>query len=236
MDRTGLALTIVAGVFLGAHFTIWIQSLYYTSVASASMLVSSSPIFLALLGYFLLRERVRYMTIIAILIAVTGMVIVGIGDSDAATSSLKNPLLGNAMAFVAAILVSLYLIIGRAVRARLPWSTYVLGMYIVVMIVIVLVALAGNSPLLGLPVKTYLLCAAMGLIPQIIGHGSFNYSVKYFDAPFLGLLSLFEPIVASVLAFFLFAEVPRMISAIGLIVVLVGLVLGIRAQREVKPD
>ncbi|NND71269.1 MAG: DMT family transporter [Rhodothermales bacterium] len=231
LDRTGILLTVIAGVFLGAHFTFWIESLYYTSVASAATLVSLSPLFLAILGFVLLGERLRRLSVFAIFVAVGGAIIIGLGDTSAG-SPQANPLLGNALAFVAAFLVSLYLLIGRAVRKRLSWLPYVFGMYTVVMIVIVGAALIGGAPLLGLSTKTYVLCALMGLIPQIIGHGSFNYAVKYFDASFLGLLTLFEPVAGSVYAFILFSEIPLPLSAVGLITVLVGLVLGIMAQRS----
>ena len=167
----------------------------------------------------------------AIVVAVVGAIIIGVGDSDPSVT-YANPLLGNGMAFLAAFLVSFYLIIGRAVRMRLSWLTYVIGMYLVVMVVIVGAALIGGAPLFGLPPKIYLLCAAMGLIPQILGHGAFNYAVKYFDASFLGLLSLFEPVAGSVYAYLLFAEVPTAVSAVGLITVLGGLTVGILAQRK----
>lgn len=233
LDRTGLALIALAGLFLGVHFVLWIESLYFTSVASAATLVSASPIFLAILGYVLLRERLKSATIIAIFIAVAGTIVVGLGDAGHPGQQV-NPLLGNALALVAAVLVSLYLIIGRLLRQRLSWLTYVFGLYTTVMLVVVALAIIGETPFFGLEPRIYLICALIALLPQIIGHGSFNYAVKYFDAAFLGLLSLTEPIGGSILAYFFFAEKPSLVAAMGLIVVLSGLTVGILAQRDSK--
>lgn len=233
LDRTGLALTALAGIFLGVHFILWIESLYFTSVASAATLVSASPVFLAILGYILLKERLKYATIVAIIIAIVGSVLVGLGDAGHPGQQV-NPLLGNALALVAALLVSLYLIIGRLVRQRLSWLTYVFGLYTTVMIVVVGIAILGGAPFFGLEPRIYLICALIALLPQIIGHGSFNYAVKYFDAAFLGLLSLTEPVGGSLLAYFFFVERPSLLAALGLVIVLSGLSVGILAQRDAK--
>ena len=233
LDRKAISLIGLGGVFLGIHFVLWIESLYFTSVASAATLVSASPIFIAILGYLLLKERLRHATIIAIAVAVVGTVAIGFGDAGGSGQQV-NPPLGNALALSAALLVSLYLIIGRSLRQRMSWLAYVFGLYVVVMIVIVAIALIGGAPLFGLPAHIYGICALIALLPQIIGHGTFNYAIKYFDAAFLGLLSLTEPVGGSILAFFLFHEKPSVLSAVGLVVVLVGLSVGILGQRNGK--
>jgi len=60
-----LALIGAAGVLLGLHFIGYIESLYHTSVASASVLVTTSPLFIAALGYAFLRERLALRTVLA---------------------------------------------------------------------------------------------------------------------------------------------------------------------------
>jgi EamA-like transporter family. len=76
-----MVLTGTAGVFLGLHFIAWIESLYHTTVASASVLVTTSPIILAALGYWLLGERLTRGTVLAIGIAVGGAGLIGWADA-----------------------------------------------------------------------------------------------------------------------------------------------------------
>ncbi|MDX1739858.1 MAG: DMT family transporter, partial [Rhodothermales bacterium] len=201
-------LIIVAGVMLALHFVVWISSLYQTSVASASVLVSLSPIFLAILGLLVLKEKLARQTVVAIILAFAGSILIGVGDSGIPGPEGGSPLLGNAMATAAAFFVSCYLLVGRVMRQRTSWIAYVFCMYSVVAVVVFAIALVAGVPLLGLPPKIYFLCSLMALGPQIIGHGSFNYALKYFPAALLGLLSLTEPVGGSVLAYFLFGEIP----------------------------
>lgn len=219
-----IRLILIAGVLLALHFVIWISSLYHTSVASASVLVSLSPIFLAVLGLVVLKERLARRTVVAIFLAVAGSILIGIGDRGGVGPIGGNPLLGNAMATAAAFFVSCYLLVGRVMRQHASWLAYVFTMYTVVAVVVLVIALVSEVPLLGFDARIYFLCALMALGPQILGHGSFNYALKYFPAALLGLLSLTEPVGGSVLAYFLFDELPTVLGFVGMAIVLLSVV------------
>ncbi len=218
-DARDIRLILASGVMLAAHFVLWIESLYHTSVASASVLVSMSPIFLAVLGFVFLKERLTRVTVVAIVAAVGGSVLIGIGDTTASAHE-GNSILGNALATSAALMVSGYLLIGRVVRQKKSWLAYVFCMYSVVAVLVLLLAVVRGVPLFGLDARIYLLCSLMALGPQIAGHGSFNYAIKYFPAALLGLFSLTEPVGGSVLAYFLFGEVPSLPAIVGIAIVL----------------
>jgi drug/metabolite transporter (DMT)-like permease len=106
-------------------------------------------------------------------------------------------------------------------------------MYTVVAVVVLAIALVAGVPLLGLPPHIYLLCSLMALGPQIIGHGSFNYALKYFPAALLGLLSLTEPVGGSVLAYFLFDELPTAPGLLGMLVVLLAVAGALVRRKEI---
>ncbi len=219
--RRDVALIAGAGVFLGLHFILWITSLYHTSVASASVLVTMSPLFLAVLGYLLLGERLSARTTVAIVLAVGGAVLIGWGDA-AGSSPAPRPLLGNALALGAALLVSVYLLIGRVVRQRTDWLAYVFPLYAVAALTTLVVALLQQVPLFTYEPAFYGLCLLMALGPQIVGHGAFNYALQYFPAALVGMLALSEPVGASVLAYLLFDEVPGAWAVAGMVVVLIA--------------
>lgn len=233
LERRDVLLIVAAGVLLGLHFITWIESLYHTTVASASVLVTTSPIFLAAFGYAVLGERLSTPTVLAILGAVGGAVLIGAGDAGAVTFG-GGALWGNSLALLASLLVTFYLLIGRVVRQKVSWTAYVFPLYAVAAVTTGAVALLQGTPLTGFGWGFYGLCALMALGPQIVGHGSFNYALQYFPAALVGMLALLEPVGASVLAYALFGEVPTLLACIGMFVVLasVSVVVWVRRTRK----
>ncbi|MFB6278386.1 MAG: DMT family transporter [Salinibacter sp.] len=232
--RRDVGLIVGAGVFLGLHFIAWIESLYHTTVASASVLVTTHPILLAVLGYVVLRERLSRTTVVAIGAAVGGAAL--IGWADAGTVALgRGALLGNTLALAGAVLVSVYLLIGRVVRQKVSWLAYVTPLYTVAALTALVSATVQGVPLFGYSWTFYGLCAGLALGPQVLGHGSFNYALQYVPAAIVGMLALLEPVGASILAYGLFGEVPPPASVVGMVVVL-GAVAVVVWRRERRPE
>jgi len=222
-------LIVGAGTFLGAHFILWIESLSHTTVASASVFVTSSPALVAILGYLVLGERLSIGTGAAIVAAMAGAILLGWADAGAITMG-RGALWGNSLAFGAALLVSVYLLIGRVVRQDVTWWAYVPLLYAAAAASVLGAVWIQGTPLLGYSWRFYGLCIALALGPQVLGHGSFNYALQHLSAAVVGMLSLLEPVGASILAFLLFDEVPPPLSIVGMVVVLgaVAVVIGRR--------
>lgn len=236
--RTDILLIGAAGLFLGLHFITWIESLYHTTVASASVLVTTSPIFLAALGFLVLGERLSWKTLAGVGIAVSGATLIGWGDAGTnAPLGGDGALWGNALALSASLLVSVYLLIGRIVRQNVSWLAYVFPLYAVSALTTLVAAWSAGTPLFGYDLAFYGLCGAMALGPQIIGHGAFNYGVQFLPATLVGMLALLEPVGASALAFVFFAEIPPPIAVMGMVIVLggVSLVIWSRRGEDVEP-
>jgi len=214
-----VGLIVAAGIFLGLHFIAWIESLSHTTVASASVLVTTSPLLLAVLGYLILGERLSLTTVIAIGAAVSGAALIGWADAGKVDLG-RGALVGNSLAFGGAVLVSVYLLIGRVVRQKVSWLAYVTPLYTVAALTALVTALVKGTPLLGYSWTMYGLCAGLALGPQVLGHGSFNYALQYVSAAIVGLLALLEPVGASILAYLFFGEVPPLTSIVGMIVVM----------------
>lgn len=216
-------LTIVAGLLLGLHFIVWIESIYHTSVASATILFSTNPLFIALFGFLILKERLSTTTVIAILTAVFGAILIGAGD--AGDEHFPRAMMGNGLALSSAVLFSGYLLIGRVARQVSSWLAYVLPLYLIVAAVALVYTAIRDVPVTGFGWEVYAACVLMAIGPQILGHGSLNYAVRFIPAAVLGLLGLVEPVLATVWAWALFDEIPAFATLVGVAVVLVGLSL-----------
>jgi len=223
-----------AGVFLGLHFIAWIESLYHTTVASASVLVTAHPILLAVLGHAVLGERLGRTTVGAIGAAVGGAALIGWADAGRVALG-RGALWGNSLAFGAALLVSVYLLIGRVVRQKVSWLAYVTPLYTVAALTALAAAWVKGVPLFGYSVRFYALCVGLALGPQVLGHGSFNYALQHVPAAIVGMLALLEPVGASLLAYELFGEMPPPSSIVGMVVVLAAVAVVIW-QQEAQPD
>ncbi len=238
LEKRDWGFIVLAALLLSGHFITWITSLYHTSVASATVLVSTSPIFLAVLGFVLLKERFKWPVYAAIVVGVVGAALLAL---EKPTALAPDPSYGNGLALSAALMMTLYLLVGRVVRQRLSFLAYVFPLYVLIAVIIGVCAWIAGQPFLGLGWKAYGLCLLMALGPQVLGHGSFNYALRYVPTVLLGLLTLIEPIGATVAAHFLFDERPGFWGLVGMAVTLgaVGLAVYFEhrgARRESRAE
>ena len=223
--RRGLLL-VTAGLALALHFATWIASLSYTTVASSVLLVNTAPLFAIALSRIFLHERPSRTVLLAIPVAFTGAALIAFGDWTGSPGSL----LGNGLAVAGAVAVALYQVIGRGLRDALPLNAYVLGVWGTAALALAGLARGFGVLLGGYPKRTWLLFVALALVPTIGGHGLVNKSLRSLPAPTVGLFLLGEPVIASLLAWLLFTEVPGPWTLAGGAIVLaaLGLVLARR--------
>src|SRR6266542_4539446 len=115
-----LRLLVAGGVLVGVHFALWTSALFNTSVASAVLLTDTHPVFVALAAWAFLRERTPPAVWLGIAVAMTGSVVIGVGDFWSGGSGL----LGDGMAIGAAITFAGYLVIGRHLRQGVGVAIY----------------------------------------------------------------------------------------------------------------
>lgn len=222
VTRQNLRWAVAAGVALAAHFSLWFTSLNYTSVAASTTLVTTTPIWSALVGYLWQRQSLKPRTWLGMAIALGGSVLIGTGELRSGVAT--QPLLGNTLAIAAAWAVSAYFICGQAAqKAGLSIHHYAFIAYATAALV-----LLPLPPLLGLgytgwPPKLYAAILLLALLPQLVGHTSLNWGVRWLSPTGVTLLVLAEPLAASLFAFLLFGEVPTTAVITGGSLVLVGL-------------
>ena len=214
----------LSGFCLGVHFILWIGSLYFTSVASASILVTIHPIMLIVAERMLFKVRFATTVWAGVFIAFAGSVLLGYSDSSM-ESSYANPLLGNAMAFTAAIVFAVYFLIGRRVRQKRTWLGYVFPVYgyaaLTSLVIYLLIEGFPNT----LPFPAVIAGLALAIGPSIMGHGALNYAVKYVSPTLLSTLILCEPVFATILAFLFFGEWPVALSIAAIFITMSGVAL-----------
>tara|TARA_B100000809_G_scaffold220257_1_gene227894 strand:- start:450 stop:932 length:483 start_codon:yes stop_codon:yes gene_type:complete len=141
--------------------------------------------------------------------------------------------LGNIMAILSAVFLGSVFIIGAKVRKTTPVIAYTRMVYTISAIVLLVSSLVLDNPLLGYSINNYFWLFILGLVPTLIGHTAFSYSVKFVSPTVIASFPLGEPIIASYLAWILFAErVPFYVVGGGLIVFIGMIILIMNKQSE----
>lgn len=219
-----------AGAFLAVHFVLWIESLRHTTVASSVVLVAMDPIFVAVLSPLVLRERVPWRIALAIALGFAGTAIIA-GPSFGSGLATQ----GNLLALGGAACAAGYLMIGRRVRQRVELLAYVYVMYTVAAIILVGLMFATGHTLGGLAPSAYGFIVLLALGPQLVGHTSFNWALRYLSAPAVAMAILFEPVGATLLAWWLLRETPRTFEVLGGLVILAAIYLAVSEGMKRVP-
>jgi drug/metabolite transporter (DMT)-like permease len=221
---------LLTGLFLALHFAFWIASLKHTSVASSVVIVHMHPVFVALGAYLILRERVTTSMILGILLSIVGGMIIGLSDL---TTSMHSAW-GDLLALGGALMTSGYLMAGRNLRQDMDLLSYIFPVYVAASIVVLLIGLAWGVPFFGYPVQTYVLFLLLAIIPQLIGHSTFNWALKFFSASTVAVLILGEPIGSALLAYWFLGEPLTVWKITGGACILVGIYITLGGQRHRK--
>jgi len=224
LARRDVIMALISGAFLALHFGLWIASLKYTSVASSVVLVTANPIFVAIASYLLFRERLGRQTVLGIAVCLIGAVLIGYGNWRLG----PDPLLGGVLALLGALAVAGYLLIGRRLRQNIGLLTYASLTYSSAAVILLISALAFGYSLFGYSPNTYLMLVLLAIVPQLLGHSSLNWSLRFVSATLVTIAVLGEPVIATALAYLMLHEAPTWPEIGGGILILAGIFVAFR--------
>jgi drug/metabolite transporter (DMT)-like permease len=238
LTRRDLALVAASGAFLALHFATWISSLAYTSVANSTVFVTTSPLFVALIAASYLHEKLTPLTWLGIGLALAGSLIVGLSDACAGPTGCPSlsefvrdeGFYGDMLALAGAGAIAVYYVLGRSLRGRMSLIPYIFLTYGSGALVMIGTVLVSRVPFEGIQPRAGAWLLSLALVPQLIGHSSFNWALKYLPATFVAVTVLGEPIGSVLLAFLLLGETPSLFKLIGGALILGGIVAA--ARRE----
>jgi drug/metabolite transporter (DMT)-like permease len=234
---------LLSGLFLALHFAAWITSLEYTTIASSVVLVTTTPLWVALLSPLVLKEKIRKTVWIGLVISVAGGVIVGLANACQWSGSgiicqaqgfTGKAMWGNVLALFGAWMAAGYMLMGRQLRKKLDTVSYTALVYGTAAGILLAVVLLRAEPVFSYQPETYIWLLALGLIPQLLGHSLLNWALKYISAAYVSLTLLGEPIGTSILAYLFLRESPTLLEGVGAVLILAGIVIG-SVRRAAAP-
>ena len=237
VSRKELIFLLLGGLFLAVHFTAWIISLEKTSIASSVVLVTTTPLWVALFSPILLKEKNNSSIWIGLISALFGSSLVAISNECSLSVEKlivceglginfdKNSLIGNFLALIGAWMAAGYMMVGRKVRSRMPLIKYVTFVYFFSSIFLLIFLYISGESLIGYSTQTYIWMILLGLIPQLLGHSIFNWALGHLSAAFVSIALIGEPIGTIILAYIFLKESPSSLEYLGGLFILLGIFL-----------
>jgi drug/metabolite transporter (DMT)-like permease len=218
--------SVVAGLFLAAHFATWLPSLTMTSVAASTALATTTPIWTALVAR-ITGVRLPVAVWWGLALAVVGAALIAGVDVTVSREALA----GDGLALLGAIFAGGYVLAGARARQRLATSAYAVVAYSVCALVIAVAAAVVDVPLVGLSARDWWLIAGITLFAQLLGHTLLNLVLSTVGPTVVSLAVLLEVPGSALVALVLLGQAPPVLALPGMVAVVIGVALVVRASR-----
>jgi drug/metabolite transporter (DMT)-like permease len=227
VTRRELLLTVAAGALLAGHFATWISSLKFTSISNSVLLVSTAPVWVAVIGRLTGTVQLSRLMGIAIGLSILGSALIAGGSVAIGAGTLR----GDLLALLGAVCMGAYLLTAQRIQRTVAFGPYVALVYAGAAAWLWIAALASGTPMSGFARNTWWALVGIAVVSQVIGHSGYNYSLRQLKPEFVAVTLLGEPILASIFGWLLFHEPVPATTLAGGVLVLFAIVLAARAQR-----
>ena len=222
--------TQIAGMLLGFHFYFFFSAVKMTTIANATFLGTIAPLFTILIEIFWLKRKISKHIIITLFIILSGSSIIVMDDFNFSNSYT----LGNIYAVICSMLLGVGFIISENVRQTESTISFSRTLYISAAFTLFILSIIINQPIFNYTIMNYqnmLGLLILGVVPTMFGHNSLYYAVKHISPSVIASVPLGEPIIASILAFFIFDEPLSILIIISGLIIIVGLLYLINASQ-----
>ncbi|NUU74961.1 DMT family transporter [Paenibacillus xylanilyticus] len=219
MNKKDWGTVLLAGLFLGLHFLFWMESLVYTSVASSMVILSLQPLFVMVGSYFLFRERITTLTMVCLIGALLGSLIIAWGDIGVS----RRALIGDGLSLMGTILVSAYMLAGQKVSRKIDTNLYSVIVFFLGGSVMLGYCLFHDITLVNYDSSDWTYFLLLAVIPTIFGQYIFNLLLTSIGATTVSVGIIGEPVLAIILAYLFLGESISTFQCIGGSLTLLGM-------------
>ncbi|PKO05431.1 MAG: hypothetical protein CVU41_12425 [Chloroflexi bacterium HGW-Chloroflexi-3] len=214
-------LSLLPGLLLGLHFITWNMGIALTPVANASLIVNTTPAVMPFFLWIFFRERVNRIEVFGTFLALTGLMILGLGRFDLSSPDLR----GHLLCFISMLFLAAYLALGRKNSGRLPLWLYMWPLYLTAGLFSLICALFFVNPIKTYSLTNILLFLGLAIIPTFGGHTLLNYSMKNFRGQVVSVANLGQIVFSALLGYLIFTEIPSPRFYLTAVFILSGVII-----------
>jgi drug/metabolite transporter (DMT)-like permease len=214
-----------AGLFFAGDMAFWHWSIAYTSVANATLLANTAPVFVVLAGWLLFRRKFGAQFLVGMALALAGTLVLMHASGAAGPRSL----LGDAFGLITGAFYGAYLMTVERLRATYSTATVMAYSITVSALAVMVVALAAGEPLAPETARGWVVLVGLALISQVLGQSLIAFGLAHLPVAFASVSLLVQPVLAAVFAWVLLGEAMGAQQGVGAAIVLAGIEVARRA-------
>ena len=213
----------LAGFFLGLHFALFFVGVRNTSVASATLLANTGPVFTALLSWFI-GQRVSKSVMLGLLLSVFGIVVVQWSEFGLE----NNNIWGNVFSLLSGFCIAMTYMFASQIRKTTENVLYGRSVFLVAAVTIGAIAMLSGVSVFDFDRNDIVWFLFLGIVPSVLGHNMLNYSIKFLSPTAVASIPLGEPVLASAFGYLLFLEKIPESAIFGAPIVFIGIIIIIK--------
>jgi len=225
-----LVLLLVMSCFFSGTLITWAWSLTQTSVANSNLLHNVTPLFTTLMGWLFLSQCFEGKFLIGMVIAISGSILIGLGDLQLASDKFT----GDSLAMLSAVFSAANLLTVEKLRVKFSATTILLWCSFLGALLTFPIVVLTEDVLFPYSWAGWLAIIAQALICQVLGQSLQAYNLKGFSSGFVAVFLLLDPVITAILAWIIFAEKLTPLNWLAFSVVLVGIYLAKSSQGAEK--
>jgi drug/metabolite transporter (DMT)-like permease len=233
LTKRDLGLMLCMGVTSAISLSLWVWSVTETSVANVTLLFGLNPLFVGLAGWLFLSQQFNRQFLIGMVLALIGFLAIELNDLQFTTHQIW----GDTAALFAGIFFAAYLILAKQLRNRFTATTIMLWQCGFTTLFFLPFLPFDDHRLLPYSVSGWFFLIFQGLFCQVFGQVLLTYSLGQLSSSFVAVTTLLEPVLASIIAWFVFSETLNFSDWIAFAIILLGIYIATSSSStEMLPE
>ncbi len=228
IDRRHMWVALLAGFTFAMDIAVWNISLLKISATVSTLIANLAPLWVGLFTFFFLKKKVGRSFWIGTLIAIAGMILL-VGAGHILHLELNAGIL---LAVLASIFYAAYILITKKSRSKLDVFPFMFYSMLGASVFLLITCLCTGNPVVGFSSKVWLCFIGMGVVCQLLGWLTINYSIHHMEPTRVSISLLSQTVFAGLLAALLLSERLVLNEIIGSVIMLAGIAITFLNPRQ----
>jgi drug/metabolite transporter (DMT)-like permease len=193
---------LLSGFFFFLHLATYKFAAKNTTVSNTMILFASNPVWSSVGAILFFKEKLKTRLIFSYILAIIGIFILVQHKVQFSGQSFQ----GDLSSILSAFFYAVYMLTGKKARQHFNNSIYAFVQYLVCASLFAVTCLLSQQNLTGYSDISWIAVAGLILLPTLLGHLSLTYLVNFMNLSVMTCGKLIEPILASIMAYFVFHE------------------------------